>query len=215
MDGMLSVSRISKAPEVRKTEIMDAADALFHEKGYHETAVSDIVKANSIAQGTFYYHFKSKEAVLEALIHRQLSQMVKTVREISDSKELTPPRKMELVVGAVIDNLRRNGGFMFDFLYTDKYLHIVDKCARFADKMLSPMVLEIIEEGNSKGIFKVLHPSEILIFVSSILECLDHSLYQKRSPEQLAIRFEIASMFMNKALGLPDGTIKLETPVIN
>lgn len=209
------MGRISKAPDVRRTEIMDAADRLFHEKGYHETAVSDIVKENGVAQGTFYYYFKSKEAVLEAIIYRQVSKMGESVRRIVDSKELTPARKIEMVVSAIFDNLRGECGFMFDFLYTDQYLHIVDKCARFADSVLSPMVHEVIEEGNRAGVFNVPYPNEVLVFVSSILECLDHSLYQRCSLEQLSRRFELASMFLDKALGVRDGTIRLAVPVVS
>lgn len=209
------MSRVSKSPDVRRSEIMDVADKLFHEKGYHETAVSDIVRENGVAQGTFYYYFKSKEAVLEAIIYRQVSKMGESVRRIVDSKELSPPRKVEMVVSAIFENLRGECGFMFDFLYTDQYLHIVDKCARFADSVLSPMVHEVIEEGNQAGIFNVPFPREILIFVSSILECLDHSVYQRCSPEQLSRRFALASMLLDKALGMPDGSIHLEVPAIS
>ena len=34
---------------------------------YERTSVSDIVKAVGVAQGTFYYYFDSKQAILEAL----------------------------------------------------------------------------------------------------------------------------------------------------
>ena len=68
--------RITKDPQVRMTEILDAAEELFYVRGYHETAVSDIVKSNGVAQGTFYYYFKSKEEVLEALINRQISKFI-------------------------------------------------------------------------------------------------------------------------------------------
>ena len=45
--------RITKDPQVRMTEILDAAEELFYVRGYHETAVSDIVKSIGVAQGTF------------------------------------------------------------------------------------------------------------------------------------------------------------------
>ena len=70
------MARITKDPHVRMAEILDATEELFYTRGYHETAISDIVKSIGVAQGTFYYYFKSKEAVLEALINRQISKFL-------------------------------------------------------------------------------------------------------------------------------------------
>ena len=51
------MARITKDPMVRMTEILDAAEELFYARGYHEPAISDIVKSTGVAQGTFYYYF--------------------------------------------------------------------------------------------------------------------------------------------------------------
>jgi AcrR family transcriptional regulator len=59
--------RVTKDPEIRRKELMDVAEELFLENGYEETAVSDIVKKAGVAQGTFYYYFKSKETKLDAI----------------------------------------------------------------------------------------------------------------------------------------------------
>ncbi|AIC94499.1 MULTISPECIES: TetR/AcrR family transcriptional regulator [Shouchella] len=44
--------------------LMDAALPLLAQKGFHKTKVSDIVKEAGVAQGTFYWHFKNKEAIV-------------------------------------------------------------------------------------------------------------------------------------------------------
>lgn len=208
------MTRVSKSPKIRKAEILEAADLLFHEKGYHETAVSDIVRSVNVAQGTFYYHFASKEAVLEGIIGGQVALMGERVRRVADSPELAPPRQIEAVFDAVLESLYRGDRLMFDFLYTDEYLHIVDRCARLADRLLSPMITEVIEEGNRTGVFDAPHPNESVVFVASMLDCLVHSLYQKCSEEQLSVRFDIASKALDKVLGLPDGTVHLRLPVL-
>ena len=60
--------RISKEYDERKNEILDTAERLFHTKGYEKTTINDILKEVNIAKGTFYYYFKSKEEVMDALI---------------------------------------------------------------------------------------------------------------------------------------------------
>jgi len=66
--------RISKSPDERRSELVAAAQQLFHTKGYERTSVGDIVKAVGVAQGTFYYYFGSKQAILEALVAELTAQ---------------------------------------------------------------------------------------------------------------------------------------------
>ncbi len=66
--------RISKSPDERRSELVAAAQQLFYTKGYERTSVSDIVKAVGVAQGTFYYYFGSKQAILGALVTELTAQ---------------------------------------------------------------------------------------------------------------------------------------------
>jgi AcrR family transcriptional regulator len=64
------MARISKNPEIRRQEILSAAQQLFNERGYAGTSVEAIIKTINIAKGTFYYYFKTKQAILEALVEQ-------------------------------------------------------------------------------------------------------------------------------------------------
>ena len=46
-----------------RTQLLNAAIDMFHEKGFQKTRVSDIVAAAQVAQGTFYLYFKSKDEI--------------------------------------------------------------------------------------------------------------------------------------------------------
>ena len=67
--------RVTKSPEVRRKELRDISEQLFLEKGYEQTMVSDIVRKADVAQGTFYYYFKSKEAVSSLKAWKQSLKM--------------------------------------------------------------------------------------------------------------------------------------------
>lgn len=47
----------------RKAQLIEIALEKFARLGYHQTKISDIVSEAGVAQGTFYWHFKSKEAI--------------------------------------------------------------------------------------------------------------------------------------------------------
>ena len=55
--------RITKKPEIRRQEILDAALVLFGKNGYEKTSMADIAKYMGVAQGLCYRYFPSKEAL--------------------------------------------------------------------------------------------------------------------------------------------------------
>lgn len=61
---------------------MEAALALFSERGFDGTPVSAITAATGVSQGTFYWYFPTKDHVLVALIHRALGEGAAAASEI-------------------------------------------------------------------------------------------------------------------------------------
>ena len=53
--------------------IVEAADDLFYRRGYEHTSFSDIADVVQISRGNFYYHFKTKDEILDAVIEARLA----------------------------------------------------------------------------------------------------------------------------------------------
>lgn len=53
---------------ITRDQIIEAADRLFYRHGFDHTSFSDIAEAVKISRGNFYYHFKSKDEILDAVI---------------------------------------------------------------------------------------------------------------------------------------------------
>jgi AcrR family transcriptional regulator len=60
----------TKPAEVRRDELMDAAESLFTQNGVAATSIDDIVARADVAKGTFYLHFASKDRLLASLQQR-------------------------------------------------------------------------------------------------------------------------------------------------
>lgn len=67
--------------EKRKQKLLQIAYCLFLSKGYEETSIDEIIEEARIAKGTFYYHFKSKEALLESLINKMITEKVEQAKK--------------------------------------------------------------------------------------------------------------------------------------
>lgn len=66
------VARWRRRKEVRPAEILDAALALFVEKGFKTTKMEDIAKAAGVTKGTPYLYFENKEDIFKAVIRENL-----------------------------------------------------------------------------------------------------------------------------------------------
>lgn len=74
--------------------LLDAAAELIAERGYHGTTVNDVVALSGLSKGTFYWHFRSKEdlllAVLEERIDRPLMQLIERLKTSSADEDMAP-----------------------------------------------------------------------------------------------------------------------------
>ena len=89
------MTRITKAPDERRGELINAAQVLFFSKGYEKTSINDIVKAVGVAKGLFYYYFDSKQAILEALVANMTGQIVMLVTKVIETPNLSAVEKWE------------------------------------------------------------------------------------------------------------------------
>ena len=51
-----------------RQHIVEAADRLFYQQGFSATSFADIASAVKLSRGNFYYHFKTKDEILDAVI---------------------------------------------------------------------------------------------------------------------------------------------------
>jgi len=67
--------------ERTRDHIVEAADKLFYRQGYERTSFADIADVVQISRGNFYYHFKTKDEILNAVIEARLAQVRTTLDE--------------------------------------------------------------------------------------------------------------------------------------
>jgi TetR/AcrR family transcriptional regulator, transcriptional repressor for nem operon len=64
-----------------RDHIVEAADQLFYRQGYEHTSFSDIADVVQISRGNFYFHFKTKDEILDAVINVRLANTRKMLEQ--------------------------------------------------------------------------------------------------------------------------------------
>src|SRR5215470_8206762 len=67
--------------QTTREHIVQAANQLFYRQGYEHTSFADIADVVQISRGNFYYHFKSKDEILDAVINARLANTRKMLEQ--------------------------------------------------------------------------------------------------------------------------------------
>ena len=172
---MAATKRVVKAPEVRKAEIVEAAEGLFREKGYLSTSVAEIVKSAGISHGSFFYYFPTKQDVLVALGRSRLTAFQKTLRAWVADENLTPKEKFTRVMKQVdsLRNMRMAVDFIgFGFIRQDPEVH--NTLVNLAIPMLVDDVEALLKQGVERGEFSMPSPRGSALMVIMLSADLIH-----------------------------------------
>jgi AcrR family transcriptional regulator len=206
--------RIIKKPEIRKAEILDAAEKLFHAKGYEAVTVNDILMALNISKGAFYHYFKSKEEALDEIIEKYIREGVDRAEKIAVSS-LSPVQKLFETIMAVNTKNNAEETLILESFNDRDNSKMHKKILTETITRLSPCLAKVIEEGIDAGIFSTSHPNEsvqIILTAGIVLFNPDYFSYTKAEAETKATAFLAA---MERILGAKPGSFSEFTEAFN
>ncbi|MFE4714326.1 TetR/AcrR family transcriptional regulator [Paenibacillus sp. NPDC056722] len=155
------MKRVNKKPEIRRHEIIETSLELFREKGYDQTAVSDIVKKMGIAQGTFFYHFKTKKDIMIAIVERLVDEKITKIKALAETEEMNAEAKLY----AILWRQSYDDESIIEFLHHEYNASIHQKVLVQIVQESVPYVIQILEQGVSEEIFQIQDLQETAEFI--------------------------------------------------
>ena len=190
----------SKPTEQRRKEIVDAARQLFLVKGYEATSTVDIMKAVGIAKGTLYYHFSSKEEILDALLEDITDQIKHAAIPFGEGCVLPIADRMIGVIRA-INTCSGGEEYIIDALHLPQNALFHQKSHAMTIEKIKPVMLEIVEDGMRQGILHTGHPeSAVHMALTYSLIAFDHN-----TDDELASGF---IYHLERMLGAKEGELE-------
>ena len=93
--------------EATRRRLLDAAETVFADKGYHGAAVDDIIHASDSSKGGFYFHFPNKEAIFLALIEA-LTPKLEAAVDSAIASEADPVAQLDAALRVALETFSRH-----------------------------------------------------------------------------------------------------------
>jgi len=101
--------------EEARSRILDAANKVFAERGYHEATMEDIAKRLGVSKGAIYLYFSSKEDLFEAMV-KTAPQAFKEILYSSFGGETNPVQSATEFFDKMLKLSASNPGLSFEIL---------------------------------------------------------------------------------------------------
>lgn len=200
--------RVVKEAEERKEEILDAAEKLFATKGFDNTSTGDILDAVGIARGTLYYHFKSKEEILDGVIERMTNRLMEDARGIVRKKELPVLERLTKAIMSL--NVESKIGYeVMEQVHRPQNALMHQKMQTTLLAGINPILTELVEEGIEQGICHTQFPEsvvEMTMLYANI--AFDELNMDGISPEQREKKIAGFIYNVERLMGMKEGSLQ-------
>lgn len=198
--------RVVKEAGERRNEILDAADELFAQKGFDGTSTNDILEKVGIARGTLYYHFKSKESIMDALIERYNIRLLGAAQEIAADKSIPIGARIIRVV-LVLNISNGSSKEIMEHIHKPQNALMHQKIQQVIINGVTPILTEIIREGIEQGMFSTPFPYECMEMVVAYMNTVFDGDTVKMTDEERTSRIKAFVFNAERLLGAESGSL--------
>ena len=133
-----------------KAKITKVAWQLFHEKGYSETTIDDIIAASGTSKGSFYHYYSSKDELLSSLSEVFDAKYEEVMQPLD--KDMNSYEKLLYLCYTVHDMIEKEIPIgLLASLYSSQVVTKGDKHLQNQDRYYYYVFRQIIDEGQKRG----------------------------------------------------------------
>jgi AcrR family transcriptional regulator len=150
-----AAARVTKAPEVRREELLDLALELCRTHGYEAMSVEQVTQAAGVAKGTFYHYFRSKADLQTQLVRRFGSSLFNHLTAAAIEAEGPAAARLRVIMDAAATYKARHAdASQAAFLYrTENYAlrhRLLEEWREQARLVLLPVITEGVADGSMR-----------------------------------------------------------------
>ncbi len=195
--------RTVKKPEERHAEIVASARRPFQSQGYDATSMQDVMTDLGVAKGTIYHYFRSKDALLDAVVADIVEATTAQMRVLAESTPGSALDKLAAVAlgGAVspeatalLERLRTGGDSM------------PSRLLAVAIEKQGPLYAALLQQGRDEGTFNHEDSLETAEIMLAAFQFLTDTEIHPWSTDTVARRARAMPGALERLLGAPAGS---------
>jgi AcrR family transcriptional regulator len=209
------MARVVKAPAVRRTEILDAAERLLADRGYDGTTVQDVLDELGISKGAFYHYFDSKLALLSAVIERSQADMAQALLPLVDEPGTPALDKLREFFALLLRGKAARKDLALALLrawYTEENAVVRQRAQAGALERLGPALERVIDQGIREGALAVAAADGlgrvVLVLAHDLSDVVAAQVLAER-PQPLEPLVAAHTAAIERAVGAPPGTLRV------
>ncbi len=113
-----------------RSQLLDAAECVFSEKGVARTSLNDIAQQAGVSRGAIYWHFTNKADVFNAMMDRVTLPMEDALNQ---SEHQPHPDYLSALVGAMLDAVRK----IATDVHTRRVFEVATHKVEFIDELVA------------------------------------------------------------------------------
>jgi AcrR family transcriptional regulator len=163
-----------ESEQARRKQILEAAEKVFAARGIDRARMDDIVEEAGLSKGTLYWYFKSKDALIRALIDRVFISEMREAEALVDA-DLSTRDKLRRFVSYAVREYKRFDKLMplaYEFFALAARSKTVRQTIVGYFHRYTFLLSTIIQEGVDQGEFKPCDPENVATILISTYEGL-------------------------------------------
>lgn len=182
----------NKYPEETYQLILDVSTRLFFEKGYERTSLQDIIDGlGGLTKGAIYYHFRSKEEILIAVVESMSKENNAVMKEIRDDPSLTGKEKIEKMFEKSLTNPKQKEVFTVTPNLMENPKLLVYYLKTVASEVVPDYIVPVIRQGAADGSIHTDCPEELADLIMFLTDVWVNPIIFSMSDEQMIRRIEL------------------------
>lgn len=210
--------RVTKAPDVRREELLDVALQLCRTDGFESMNVEQVTRAAGVAKGTFYHYFASKDAMLEQLVQRFGDDLFDYLTTAAPGRTESGAERLKAIMAAAAGYKIAQADITYaSFLYRPENLALRHRLFAIWRERARQVLGPVIRDGAEDGSFRVAYADGatdvvLLLWFDAADRLWERALLAPDADSFVTVMLEGAAAIyqaQERILGLPEGTFNL------
>jgi AcrR family transcriptional regulator len=180
----------------RRADILQAATRLFASRGYHAATLQDIADELALTRPAFYYYFKSKQQILEAICREAIDAADAALEEVLQREFRSLKERLRVTLYTYAAHAARAETTAIMMRNFDEMSEVEKDWLRNHRRMREQKLVDLVREGAAAGEFSVREP---LIGVLTIFEAI-HAIHNWYRPGGRLTREEVSRIIVDQQL---------------